>query len=67
MAAVRKLQNCKTKTSREELERKLGVRWTPLLELDYYNAVEFHVIDPMHNLFLGTSKKILTFGSAAGY
>ena len=27
---------------------------------DYYYAIRFAVIDPMHNLFLGTSKNLMT-------
>ena len=33
-----------------------GVRYSVLLELAYLDPVRFHVIDPMHNLLLGTAK-----------
>ena len=29
---------------------------TALQELDYFDCVEFHVVDSMHNLLLGTGK-----------
>ena len=29
------------------------------MNLPYFNCVRFHVIDPMHNLYLGTSKYIM--------
>ena len=58
---ARKLQNCRTKTQRRKMESMLGSRYTSLLELPYYGSVTMCVIDPMHNLFLGTAKKILMF------
>ncbi len=35
-------------------------------ELPYYNIIQFSVIDPMHNLFLGTAKHILTVWMSIG-
>ena len=29
-----------------------------MIELQYFDAITFCVIDPMHNLFLGTAKNI---------
>ena len=55
---ARKLQNCRTKTQRKKMESMLGSRYTSLLELPYYGSVTMCVIDPMHNLFLGTAKKM---------
>ena len=40
-------------------EKKLGVRYTPLLDLDYYHPIKFCAIDAMHNLFLGTAKTFM--------
>ena len=37
-----------------ELERQYGVRYTELLRLPYFDVVEYHVVDPMHNLLLYT-------------
>ena len=45
-----------TKTSRAELESKTGVRYSELFRLPYFDPIRFHVIDPMHNLLLGTAK-----------
>ena len=41
------------------MEMKIGVRYSVLLELDYFNIVKSSVIDPMHNLLLGTAKYVL--------
>ena len=48
-----------TPTKRKELELEIGSRFTQLFFLPYYNSVRFAIIDPMHNLFLGTSKRVL--------
>ena len=48
-----------TKTEREALETKKGTRYTSLVRLPYYDTVRFAIIDPMHNLFLGTAKKMI--------
>ena len=36
-----------------------GSRFTVLMTLSYFNNVRCHVIDPMHNLFLGTAKHMV--------
>ena len=41
------------------LESKYGTRYSELMQLPYFNCVRFHIIDPMHNLFLGTAKNVL--------
>ena len=43
-------------TKQQELESKFGVRYTSLMDLSYYDCIAFTIIDPMHNLFLGTAK-----------
>ena len=41
------------------IEKTSGVRYSYLLELPYFNAPRMCVIDPMHNLVLGTSKMMV--------
>ena len=48
-----------TKSERMDIEKKSGVRYSCLLELPYFNAPRMCVIDPMHNLLLGTSKMMV--------
>lgn len=52
------MQHKHAKTAAEQLniEKTYGVRYTALLGLPYYNAVNFCVIDPMHNILLGSAK-----------
>ena len=45
-----------TKTNMRKKESELGVRYSILLSLPYFNPVCFTVVDIMHNLFLGTGK-----------
>lgn len=44
---------CKTLAERSEMERQGGVRYSDLYRLPYYDPIRNHVIDPMHNIFLG--------------
>lgn len=53
---VNKLFKCTTKTQRDKKEIELGCRYSSLLKLSYFRPVEMVLIDPMHNLFLGTAK-----------
>lgn len=56
---VDKLLQCKTKCQVSELESSTGFRVTALLKLPYFNPSRMLVIDPMHNLFLGTAKHFI--------
>ena len=50
----------KTQTERQRIERESGVRYTELLRLPYFDSARFGVIDPMHNMLLGTTKLMIT-------
>lgn len=46
-------------SERDRLEMKYGLRYSSLLQLPYYDAIRMSsVIDPLHNLYLGTAKHI---------
>ena len=47
-----------TKTGISAAESKHGVRYSILLSLPYFDPVRFTAIDTMHNLFLGTGKRM---------
>ena len=49
---------CNTQAARKEIEREHGVRYSALLKLPYFDAVRMCVVDPMHNLLLGTAKHV---------
>ena len=50
---------CNTRSERVGIERRSGVRYSCLLQLAYFDASRMCIIDPMHNLLLGTSKKVI--------
>ena len=56
---AREYLECTTQSSQKTIEREHGVRYSALLELPYFDPVTMCVIDPMHNLLLGTCKHIV--------
>ena len=55
-----RVKNCKSQNASDKLASQLGCRYTYLLELPYYASIEMCIIEPMHNLFLGTAKRVFT-------
>ena len=53
------IQNKTTQEERTRAESSYGVRYSELLRLPYFDAIRFTVVDPMHNLFLGTAKHVM--------
>ena len=51
---------------RHKIECDSGMRYSELLKLPYLNIVQHHLIDPMHNLFLGTAKNSLEVWKSLG-
>ena len=45
--------------ARDRIEREHGSWFSSLMELPYFDTVRCHVVDPMHNLFLGTTKYVM--------
>jgi hypothetical protein len=52
-AAAEEWKNAETKSERDKVFRRHGVRWSELLRLPYWDPVQFIIINGMHNLFLG--------------
>jgi hypothetical protein len=48
----------RTPTSLASAEIDCGLRFSVLLAMPYFDPIKFTVIDPMHNLYLGTGKKM---------
>ncbi|POW08127.1 hypothetical protein PSTT_07764 [Puccinia striiformis] len=53
---AKKSQEAKSIDERLEILDDHGVRYLILLELPYWNIVDYHVVDSMHNLLLGLPK-----------
>ena len=58
-AAVIRIIKCCTKSSRQEVESETGFRNTVLLQLPYFDSCRMLLVDPMHNLYLGSAKHVL--------
>ena len=56
---ARELKNATTLTERNEKESKYGCRYTELIRLPYFDCPRMLIVDPMHNLFLGSAKHML--------
>ena len=52
-------RQCNTQTKQKVIEREHGLRYSILLELPYFDAPRMCIIDPMHNLLLGTAKHMV--------
>ncbi|OAD75513.1 hypothetical protein PHYBLDRAFT_64429 [Phycomyces blakesleeanus NRRL 1555(-)] len=46
-------------SERQQLKIEYGVQWSQLYHLRYFDLVHGTIIDPMHNLFLGTPKRMI--------
>lgn len=57
---ARRALTAQTQAARKEIEKEYGARYSVLFEIPYYDAIRFANIDSMHNVFLGTSKHIMT-------
>ena len=53
----KKYLSAQTKLQRKSIEKDYGIRYSALIDLPYFNPITFAVVDPMHNLLLGTAKK----------
>lgn len=45
-----------TASARKEILRSYGAKYSELFKLPYFDVVRYHVINPMHNIFLGIAK-----------
>ena len=59
-------RDCNTKSDRVAIEWSYGVMYSCLLQLPYFNPPRMCIIDPMHNLFLGTAKHCVDVWKSTG-
>lgn len=62
LSDVKKTRNEVTKTGKKSAESKLGVRYSVLVALPYFDPIQFVAIDAMHNLFLVLESTHLKYG-----
>ena len=53
------LEKCNNKTELRQKESSTGCRYSVLLKLPYFDPPRFLIVDPMHNLYLGSAKHYL--------
>ena len=53
---ARSLLSTTTKADLQKWESELGCRYSTLLQLPYFDAPRMLIVNPMHNLFLGSAK-----------
>ena len=54
-----KLKKFRTKSDMEKAKSQNGCRYSILLKLPYFDPVRMLIVDPMHNLFLGSAKHFM--------
>ena len=57
-SAKRTLQET-SPASQQKVCSELGARYSVLQELEYFDCIRYFVVDPMHNLYLGTAKHMM--------
>ena len=65
-AVLQQLNNARTDGERKIITKEWGIRYSELNRLPYFNIVRQHVIDPMHNLLLGTAKHMVSIWKEEG-
>ena len=59
-------KHARTLADRNKIERDHGIRYTELLRLPYFNSACFNVVDPLHNILLGTPKRMISIWKEKG-
>ncbi|KAI9326252.1 hypothetical protein BD770DRAFT_457234, partial [Pilaira anomala] len=52
-------KNAVNEAERKRLVKATGTRWSAFHELPYFDMIRFPVYDPMHNVWMGTCKRIV--------
>lgn len=60
------LKKCKSLNERTSMESRTGIKYSILTELPYFDPIRFTIVDPMHNLFLGTAKHMMKIWTENG-
>ena len=63
---VEQIKKANSGQQKSKLESEMGVRYSALLDLPYFDCIRYSIVDPMHNLFLGTAKRMMKTWRAKG-
>jgi len=64
--SAQKHQTANTIAEQKTIERESGCRYSVLLELPYFDPIRMCIVDPMHNLLLGTARHMMSVWSDLG-
>lgn len=64
---AKKYQAANTITEQKAIERESGCRYSMLLELPYFDPIRMCIVDPMHNLLLGTARHMMSVWTDLGF
>ena len=57
---IKTILSSSSKSEQRNYESEFGCRYSCLLQLPYFDVVRMSIIDPMHNLYLGTAKRMFS-------
>lgn len=60
-------KNTSTLPGRKNLERQYGTRYSELHRLEYLDLIKCTAVDALHNLYLGTAKRMMDWWKKTGY
>lgn len=63
---IDKVLGAKTKSEKSNLESDTGVRFSELSRLSYFDPIRMSIIDPMHNMYLGSAKHMIKVWLSTG-
>lgn len=66
LKALEEIETATTLTEKTGLQKKYGAQYSELCRLPYFDIIKNHVIDPMHNMYLGTAKHMIKVWKESG-
>ena len=66
MESLEEIEAANTQTEKVRLQKKYGAQYSELCRLPYFDIIRNHVIDPMHNMYLGTAKHMIKVWKESG-
>ena len=55
ISVIKRASKATSQSARERIEKEIGVCNSELLKLPNFDIIRYHLVDPMHNLYLGKS------------
>ena len=65
LESLKEIEGASTLTEKTKLE-KIWAQYSELYQLPYFYIIRSHVIDPMHNIYLGIAKHMIKLWKESG-